>query len=269
MRAPIVFLILNSIFLTGNSVFAQIKIEEVNLLAENSHMFRNIDKVFYNSMNKSEETINTISLNTSRTRPLTTTGPDFDLIDDMDHIERFKMIYQFNEFEVSKNNNKVFISWTNAYDQHVDHFEIIQYDENQKNPTIIHFLEPMSGKLFNAYQVPHQPGDETECYYQLRVYDKNGNMIVTARKRKAVNGLQPLAVFPKVTNDEIMLTNINSDNSRSLVKVVNNQGTTVKQINIPEDTDYMAINLVDLAAGEYSIKIENKKTSVTTLITKQ
>ena len=209
MRAPIVFLIFNLIFLTGSSAFAQIKFQDLNLLAENSHMFRNTDKVFYNSMNKSAQTINTISLNTSRTRPLATTGPDFDLIDDMDHIERFKMIYQFNEFEVSKNNNNVFISWTNGYDQHVDHFEIIQYDENQKNPTIIHFLEPMSGKSVNIFEVHDQPGDETECYYQLRVYDKNGNMIVTARKRRVVNGLHQLEVFPKVTKDEIMLTNIN------------------------------------------------------------
>ena len=269
MRAPIVFLIFNLIFLTGSSVFAQIKIQELNLLAENSHTYSKTDKSFYNGLNNPAEIINSISLNTSRTRPLTTTGPDNDLIDDMDHFERFKMIYQFNEFDVNKNNDKVFITWTNGYDQHVDHFEIIRYDEDLKNPTVIHFLEPIAGKSVNLYEVHDQPGDETECYYQLRVYDKNGNMIVTDRKRKVVKGLHQLVVFPKVTDDEIMLTNINSDHSRSLVKVINNHGTIVKQINIPQDTNYMAINLVDLATGEYSIKIENKKTSVSSLITKQ
>ncbi len=267
MRAPIVFLISNLIFLTGSSAFTQTKIQELNLLAENSHVYRTIDKSFYNGFNNPAKPINTISLNTSRTGPLSTPGPDYDLIDDMDHIERFKMIYQFNE--VNKNNDKVFITWTSGYDQRVDHFEIVRYDGNLKNPTVIHFLEPIAGKSLNVYEIHDQPGDETECFYQLRVYDKNGNMIVTARKRKVVSGLHQLEVFPKVTDDEIILTNINSENSQSVVKVINNQGTVVKQIKIPEDTTYIAINLLDLAAGEYSIKIENKKTSVTTSITKQ
>ncbi len=268
MRAPIVFLILNIIFLSGNSASAQTRNQELNLLAENNSRYKNTDKVLHRPMNNPVEITNRMPLNISPAIPLRAPGPDYHLIDDMDQFERFNMIYQFNEFEVRKNNDKVFITWTNGYDQLVEHFEVIRYDEDLKNPTVIHFIDPVAGKSVNSYEVHDQPGGETECYYQLRVYDKTENIVVT-EKRKVMNGFHQLVVSPKVTDDEIMLTNINSDHSRSLLKVVDNEGKIVMQINIPKETDHMAINLVDLAAGEYSIQIESKKTSVTTLVTKQ
>jgi hypothetical protein len=181
--------------------------------------------------------------------------------------EGFPRISLYNEFHVSRVDEKVLITWRSAYDSKVDHFEVVRYGENLQNPEIIGILPSKGGSKPNTYEFLDRPDNLLGCHYQLRVTDNKGNQIVI--EEKPLDGDDRIQVYPGFTQDEVMLTNVMSIGEPATVTVINCQGKVVRKSVVKNGTPSLAINLADLDDGNYTILIEGKTTRVSSVVTKQ
>lgn len=183
------------------------------------------------------------------------------------HFEGFPRISLYNEFQVSRVDEKVLITWRSAYDLRVNHFEVVRYDENLENPEVIGILPSKGGSKPNTYEFLDRPDNLLGCHYQLRVTDNKGNQIVI--EEKPLDGDDCIQIYPSFTQDEVMLTNVRSVGEPAVLKVINCQGKVVRKSVVKDGTPSLAINLSDLDDGDYTILIEGKTTRVSSVVTKQ
>ncbi len=181
--------------------------------------------------------------------------------------EGFPRISLYNQFQVSRVDDKLLIIWRSAYDSKVNHFEVIRYRENLQNPEDIGILPSKGGSKPNTYEFLDRPDNLLGCHYQLRVTDHKGNQIVIEEKPIDVD--DRLQIYPHVTEDEVMLTNFPFIGKPATVKVINCQGKVVRKLVVPAGSPAHVINMLDLDDGDYSIIIESNKTSISSVVTKE
>lgn len=179
----------------------------------------------------------------------------------------------FEEVMLNKmGENSIKIDWM-AYNETPDGVFLVERSVDGVNFEIIG--EPVSGNEFstngNGYYLMDDAPKNGLNYYQIRHYDNEGNVCVSA-----INSLffetentPEMSIYPNPVANEVHFDFLQPTENQITIQLTNALGNTLITKVVEKGFRFSAIDLSELPAGTYFTQISNKNTHFTKTIIKE
>ncbi len=176
-------------------------------------------------------------------------------------------------FSVSNNNNKHILSWKTEQETNSKQFEV------EKSYDGINFLligiVPASGNSSSEkfYSFLNPAVEIKNAYYRLKMVDINGKSVysdiiyaITRNTNLGLSNIYPIPAFNNVNVEWIA-----ADNRASQLLVIDITGRVIKQQQLKNNIGFnkLAVDLKNIPAGEYFLKLITGNKVSTKILTKQ
>ncbi|MEO8416017.1 MAG: T9SS type A sorting domain-containing protein [Ginsengibacter sp.] len=164
------------------------------------------------------------------------------------------------EFSAAWHNEKVALTWKAFTDNNSAYFNV-QRSDNGYNFTMIGKVAALGGNgianQYNFIDLPalNLPGNS--LYYRLQSVDKNGSSIYSKTISVRLKYFSSFTIFPNPAKEVLNAELLSSKEGQSTIKIINVEGKIIKQLMVQTHKGYnhLQINITDLQAGSYSIRV--------------
>lgn len=198
-------------------------------------------------------------------------GTDGDIMYDYLRLEAagtsvgYPLPIKFMPLVVTKENNTAVLHWATVTEQNNDHFEV----QRSINGTNFYSINSITSKGNSVDKTEYTSTDNAPLvglnYYRIKQVDKSGKYtygnVVMVNFNAKDNALK---LYPNPSKSNVTLSFVTREKGVLLANIVNAKGTIVKEITINAVTgqNNHQINVDGLAAGNYSIILQNNTQSI-------
>jgi hypothetical protein len=164
-------------------------------------------------------------------------------------------------FTGNTDNKANFLNWTTLKEMNFSHFDLMRAGETN----VYTKIAKVAGKGANGGGATYKYVDNTPFaginYYQLHLFDKDGEMNPSNVVELMVSPTFSFSLFPNPAKDEISLT-LNGAESEVSFLLYNALGQQIATYSWTEEVNSLhKINIADLASGAYFYKIKDGEKS--------
>lgn len=181
---------------------------------------------------------------------------------------------KLSAFTVKKNGNKAILNWTTAMEKNVSHFAIERSVDGSEYTDIGVLFTDGNSDVQRDYQFTDELKhvNKQMIYYRLRMVDLDGryeHSPVRVIRLDDQKDVPTVMAYPNPVIDNLRITFPNSwQDSRVSIDFVNTSGVVLKRIVNNRAGQTETVDLRDLAAGLYMVRVSNGEETATQRIIK-
>ncbi len=163
------------------------------------------------------------------------------------------------DFKAIKKDETSLLSWKTASEENNDYFAI-EHSLNGVDFREIGIIQGAGNSTeINTYQFIHTSPNNGSNYYRLRIVDFSGKAEYSSVEVLEFGHANlNISIRPNVSKNNVTLISNIEFNSDVKIEVVNSAGQLMQMLRLPEGAQQLDINIAELAAGNYFVKVTDQ-----------